>query len=120
MGASDTLVRKLMENGEIGHKFNFPDDDAEVYSKKKSPKFIGVAFHKHNSRWCVSRRSKVENMVVSNGYYREEKTAAHANDTLARKLMENGDQKLKLNFPDDDAEVYPEKNQKKRKIKKEL
>merc|ERR1712098_611988 len=30
----------------------------------------------------------------------------HASDTLARKLMKNGEQNHKLNFPDDDTEVH--------------
>merc|ERR1712098_264253 len=34
---------------------------------------------------------------------------AHASDNLARKLMANGKQNLKLNFPDENAEVLPEK-----------
>ena len=44
---------------------------------------------------------------VSNGYYSDEDTSAHASDTLARKLMRNGEQGHKLNFPDDYIEVYP-------------
>merc|ERR1712098_517655 len=42
------------------------------------------------------------------GYYEDEEIAAHASDTLARKLMKNGKQTLKLNFPEDDTENYPE------------
>merc|ERR1712058_67044 len=55
------------------------------------------------------RRSKKENKTLYNGNYDDEETAAHASDTLARKLMKNGEQDHKLNFPDDDTEVYPEK-----------
>ena len=47
--------------------------------------------------------------MLFNGYYDDEKTAARASDTLARKLMKSGEQTLKLNFPEDDTEVYPEK-----------
>merc|ERR1712058_144637 len=43
------------------------------------------------------------------GYYKDEKTAARARDILARKLMANGEQNHKLNFPDDDTELYAEK-----------
>ena len=43
-----------------------------------------------------------------NGRYDNEETAAHASDTLARKLMSNGEQGHKLNFPDDDTKVFPE------------
>ena len=45
--------------------------------------------------------------MICNGTYENEKTAAHASDTLARKLMENGEKSHKLNFPDDHTEVYP-------------
>merc|ERR1712098_638839 len=107
--ASDTLARQLMENGEKNLKLNFPDDYIEVYpDKKMTSKFIGVFYDKKNSKWCVQRRSKNENKVVSYGYYDDEETAAHASDTLARKLMENGKHTHKLNFPDDHTEVYPE------------
>merc|ERR1712098_502423 len=37
----------------------------------------------------------------------DEETAAHASDTLARKLIKNGEQNHKLNFPGDHNEVYP-------------
>ena len=39
-----------------------------------------------------------------NSHYTAEE-AAHASDTLARKLMENGEQGHTLNFPDDETEV---------------
>jgi hypothetical protein len=42
-------------------------------------------------------------------YFKDEETAAHATDTLARKLMANGEKNHKLNFPDDNTEVYAEK-----------
>merc|ERR1712098_864231 len=38
-----------------------------------------------------------------------EERAAHASDTLARKLMKNGEKDHKLNFPNDHCEVYPER-----------
>merc|ERR1712098_693234 len=119
--ASDTLARNLMENGDQKHKLNFPDDHTEVYpeEKDKSSKFIGVSYNKRSSKWFVQRQSKQENMNVYDGCYDDEETAAHASDTLARKLMEFGKQKLKLNFSDDYTEVYP-KYQKKRKRPKEL
>jgi hypothetical protein len=109
--ASDTLARKLMEIGEKQLTLNFPDDDTEVYPDKKSTtsKFIGVTFQKNNSKWYVQRWSQNDNKKVSNGCYNEAETAAHASDTLARQLMENGEQKLTLNFPDDYIEVYREK-----------
>merc|ERR1712098_51504 len=107
--ASDTLTRKLMKNGEQNHKLNFPEDDTEVYQEKKntSSKFIGVSFNKKGSNWRVERRSKSENKMLFNGRYDDEETAAHASDTLARKLMKNGEQTLKLNFPEDDTDVCP-------------
>merc|ERR1712098_1012827 len=91
--ASDTLARKLMENGEQNHKLNFPDDHIEVYAeKKKTSKFIGVSFIEKIPKWRALRWSKAENKTIYNGCHDDEETAAHASDTLARKLMENGEQ----------------------------
>merc|ERR1712098_13840 len=120
--ASDTLARKLMENGEQKLKLNFPDDHTEVHREEKSitSKYIGVSYHKRDSRWRAQRHSKNENKCVSNGYYDDEETAAHASDTLARTLMENSEQILKLNFPDDHTKVYSADNQKKRKRQNEI
>jgi len=120
--ASDTLARKLMENGEQIHKLNFPDDHTETLSKKRkmSPKFIGVTYIKKKQQWRVQRWSKTEQKTVHNGYYDDDETAAHASDNLARQLMENGKQRLQLNFPDDHTEVYSKENQKKRKRQNEI
>ena len=57
------------------------------------------------SKWQAQKRSKLQKKIVNNGSYDNEETAAHASDTLARKLMANGEQGHKLNFPDDDTEV---------------
>merc|ERR1712096_191381 len=98
-----------MENGEQKFKLNFLHDKSKVFPEKtKSSKFVGVSYDTSNQRWLVSRRSKSENKPVWNGSYKDERTAAHASDTLARKLMENGEQNLKLNFPEDKSEVFPE------------
>merc|ERR1712098_846441 len=106
--ASDTLARKLRETGEQGHKLNFPVNHFEVHheEKTKTSEYIGVRYNK--SKWCVERRSKNEKKSVCYGSYANEETAAHASDTLARKLMENGEKCHKLNFPDDHIEVHPE------------
>jgi len=104
--ASDTLARKLMENGEQSHKLNFPDDDTEVYKKRCSSEYIGVSYRKRDAKWEAQRHSKNKKKSCYNGFYDTEEAAAHASDDLARKLMENGNQILKLNFPDDEAEVY--------------
>merc|ERR1712098_928916 len=108
--ASDNLARTLMENGKQTHKLNFPDEHTEVDSEKReiSSKFIGVAYTKKTQTWGVQRWSKNENKQFFNGYYDDEETAAHASDTLARKLMKGGENNLKLNFPDDKAETHPE------------
>merc|ERR1712034_275830 len=104
--ASDTLARKLMENGQ-GLKFNFPGDEAEVYYEKiATSNYIGVTRCKYNLKWQAHRCSKHENNKVYYGCYDNEKKAAHASDTLARKLVENGEQNHKLNFPNDDTEVH--------------
>jgi len=113
--ASDTLARELIKNGEQGHTLNFPDDHFEVHpeEKKNTSQYIGVRYQ--NSKWCARRWSKNEKKMVFYGYYDNEETAAHASDTLARKLMKNGEQGHKLNFPGDHTEVHPEFQKKKRK-----
>merc|ERR1712098_166168 len=112
--ASDTLARKLIGNGEQNHKLNFPDDFGEMYpNRKKSSIFIGVSYNKQNKRWEASRRNK--NEQVHNGSYKDEETAAHASDTLARELMAKGKENKKLNFPDDDTEVCKKNQKNKRK-----
>ena len=60
------------------------------------------------AKWYAYRRSKNEKKTVYNGSFTDEETAAHASDTLARKLIANGETHHKLNFPDDDTEVYAE------------
>merc|ERR1712058_131430 len=113
--ASDTLARKLMENGEQGHKLNFPDNHFEVHPEEKiqTSEYIGLTYK--NSKWCVRRWSKNEKKMLCNGYYENEETAAHASDTLARILIENGEQGHKLNFPDNHTEVQPKEFQKKKR-----
>merc|ERR1712098_640968 len=109
--ASDTLARKLNANAEKGHKLNFPNDDTEVFPEKKkfSSQFVGVVYNINISKWQARRHSKHEKRILYNGYYDNEKTAAHASDTLARKLITNGEEGHKLNFPNDETEVLPEK-----------
>ena len=60
------------------------------------------------SKWSAQKYSKREKKNVQNGSYENEKTAARASDTLARKFMANGEQGHKLNFLNDDTEVFPE------------
>merc|ERR1712098_915795 len=113
--ASDTLARKLTNKGEQDHKLNFPDDHIEVHpvERTQTSEYFGVGYK--DSKWCVRRWSKNEKKDVFYGYYGNEETAAHASDTLARKLIENGEQDHKLNFPDDETEVRPEYQKNKRK-----
>ena len=61
--------------------------------------------------WRVTRRSKNEERLLYNGKYKNEETAAHASDTLARNLIANGEKGHKLNFPDDHTEVFTEVTQ---------
>jgi hypothetical protein len=109
--ASDTLARKLIANEEKGHMLNFPDNDIKVYPEKTS-NYIGVIYIAKIEKWRAQRHSKthMQKKVVYNGSYKDEVTAAHASDTLAKKLLKNGEKGHKLNFTDDDTEVYPEKN----------
>jgi len=113
--ASDTLARKLLKNGEQDHKLNFPDDGTEVNKKKAFSQYIGVSYDKTRSKWRARRRSKNESKFLNNGSYENEKTAAHASDTLAKQLMENGEQGHKLNFPDDDTEVHKYQDKKRKR-----
>ena len=62
----------------------------------------------NRSKWYVQRHIKHEKKLVGNGSYKNEERAAHASDTLAKKLMANSEKGHKLNFPDDDTEVFPE------------
>merc|ERR1712098_915936 len=109
--ASDTLARKLVANGEKGHKLNFPDEHTEVYPEevKVSSNYIGVCYHNRDARWSAYRYKKNEKKKVLNGSYKDEETAAHASDTLARLLIAKGEKGHKLNFPNDHTEVYSEK-----------
>ena len=67
--------------------------------------------NKQKLKWQVSRNSKTKGKLVYNGSFNldEEIKAAHASDTLARNLMKNGEEGHKLNFPDDETVVWPEK-----------
>ena len=46
--------------------------------------------------------------MINHGSYENEEAAAHASDTLARKLIANGEQGHKLNFLGDETEVFRE------------
>jgi len=111
--ASDTLARKLIANGEKGHELNFPDSDIEVHPERKrtiTSKYLGVSYNKKIGMWAAHRNSKIEKSPICNGYYCEEERAAHASDTLARKLMKNGEKDHKLNFPADETDIiYPKR-----------
>merc|ERR1712098_311236 len=117
--ASDTLARALIEDGEVGHMLNFPDDDTEVWpeEKEKSSKYVGVSWNKRYSRWQVIRRSKAQGKQFCNGLFNfnEEIKAAHASDTLARELMRKGEVGLKLNFPENATTVWSNKNEKRKR-----
>jgi len=110
--ASDTLARKLVANGEKNQNLNFPDDNTEVHWKNYKvaatnfySEYIGVSYNKIATVWQAYRRSKNKKKIVYNGTYKDENTAAHASDTLARELIEDGEHHI-LNFPDDDTEVH--------------
>ena len=67
-----------------------------------------MSYDKKLSKWIARRYSKDNSKRLPNGYHDDEETAAHASDTLARKLMENGqEQSHKLNFPEDETVVVP-------------
>ena len=75
--------------------------------EENTSKYFGVTFHKTHLNWRAIRWSKIDYTMTYSGPYKNEETAAHASDTLARKLMTNGEYGHKLNFPDDYTEVYP-------------
>merc|ERR1712034_291799 len=83
--------------------------------KTNTSKYIGVFYNNKISKWRASRYSKNEKKIMYIGDYKDEDIAAHASDTLARKLIANDKQKLKLNFPDDETEVRPKPRNTKRK-----
>merc|ERR1712034_47634 len=60
----------------------------------------------------MGRYSKHEKKLIYNGIYNIKETAAHASDTLARELIANGEQGHRLNFSDDEIEVFPEEKMK--------
>ena len=125
------MARELLANGEQGHKLNFPDDYTEVFievmtqrykallaeinpinfqNKESSSQHIGVSHDVKIGRWFAQRHSKLQKKMIRNGVYDNEETAAHASDTLARKLMANGEQGHKLNFLNEYTEVFREIN----------
>merc|ERR1711925_22152 len=62
----------------------------------------------------VQKRAK-KSIYFGIFYNEKEETAAHASDTLAKRLMADGNQNLKLNFPDVDTEADLEHQANKRK-----
>merc|ERR1712098_773462 len=87
------------------------EDEFAKVKKTKTSQYIGVYYCRMECNgWSARRWRKKEKKMVYNGYYKDEETAAHESDTLARKLMANGEHQ-NLNFPDDDTEVYPEEIQ---------
>merc|ERR1712098_922866 len=68
--------------------------EEDEYAKKKEPssQFIGVSYDMNTTKWRAQRRSKLEKKTLCNGTYENEETAARASDTLARKLLSNGEQ----------------------------
>ena len=64
-----------------------------------------MTYHKRVAKWTAQRHSKNENKTFYNGCHETEEAAAHASDTLAKKLMKNSEETHKLNFPDDETEV---------------
>jgi len=111
--ASDTLARELMNNGEKCHMLNFPRDDIEVYGKNSG--YFGVTYKGvylgGYQGWRAYRWSKNYNQMFYNGYYRNEVSAVHASDTLARALMAIGEHGHILNFPDKTFVIYEKQPQ---------
>merc|ERR1712098_981519 len=86
-----------------------------VEIKETSSQYIGVSYDISTKKWRPQRHSKYERKMIYNGNYDNEETAARASDTLARKLMANGEKVHKLNFPDDDIDVFPDRARKRKR-----
>jgi predicted small lipoprotein YifL len=100
------LARKLIANGEKGHRLNFPDDDIEVWGNRRC-NYFGVSYNKEQNRWRAERWSKKENRSIYVGTFKDAETAIRASDTLGKTLIANGEKGHKLNFPDDDKLNFP-------------
>jgi hypothetical protein len=64
------------------------EEDEYVKENKKTSNYFGVCHNQKCATWCTHRHSKNERTqrrTVHNGTYKDEETAAHASDTLARK-----------------------------------
>jgi len=86
------------------------EDDYANESFERRSNYFGVILYNYNrEKWRARRWSKNKKKSVSNGTYKDEETAAHASDSLARKLIANGEKDHKLNFPENHNEVRPEK-----------
>ena len=65
-----------------------------------------MSYNKRDEKWTAQRRSKNEKKLIHNGNsYGTEEEAARASDTLARKLIQIGEQCHILNFPEDETQV---------------
>jgi len=100
--ASDTLARLLMrEDNELKLDLNFENNFTEVYPW--SSFFIGVSYKPRlYAKWRARRWSFQQNKAVLSGTYRDQESAAHASDEIARNLILNGEKGHKLNFLGDD------------------
>merc|ERR1712098_691822 len=88
----------------------------KVHTEKKTKSSTyEVSYDVKTSKWFAYRRNKHDKKTIYNGHFKSAEKAAHASDTLARKLVANGEQNHKLNFPADHTEAYPEERQRKRK-----
>merc|ERR1712098_252226 len=88
---SEGHYRENVNNGEREEiRVKIEEDE---YAKKKEPssQFIGVSYDVKSGKWRAQRRSKLEKKMIHYGSYKNEETAALASDTLARKLLANGE-----------------------------
>lgn len=59
-----------------------------------SSMFFGVMYSKTRCKWCVQRRSKMQQKTLYNKAYDSEGVAALASDTLVRSMIADGEQGL--------------------------
>merc|ERR1712098_338004 len=101
-----SLERMKANKTEQSIVMKIEEDKYTKANKCITSKYIGTIYKESRSKWEAQRWSKNEKKLAYSGYYRDEESAARASDTLARKLIANGEKGHMLNFPDNDTEEY--------------
>merc|ERR1712098_779845 len=83
--------KETTENSESKSILVKIEEDEYFKTNKSHCRNFGVTYNKRREEWRAERWSKKERKPVYHGTYKDEETAAHASDTLARKLIANGE-----------------------------